>query len=243
MPSVQVYAVDFSGGNLGPSLDTNGWGAMKVGHSGPSNNPTTSAEPQGLALAVSANGGSAAIGAYVVLGPDVLSLETRLLMQLEFDRPEGIPPSSPNAGVPEPWAVALNVKLNNENFVVNEPMVPVTCQFNRQFNGVRLNTPGSQQTDQAAVLVSPLNYSQLSPVRFVLEHHFCGKNGAIGHSVGYGTLSVKPPINKADQRVYSNTKLSGGQQSWIGALGVTLVTLTGSGQIKVRLRNFGISTW
>lgn len=243
MPSVQVYTVDFSGGNLAPSLDTNGWGAMKVGHSGPSNNPTSSAEPQGLALEVSANGGPAAIGAYVVLGPGVLGLETRLLMQLEFDRPEGVPPSPPSAGVPEPWAVALNVKFGNENFVAAEPMIPVTCQFNRQFNGVRLNTPGSQQTDPAAILVGPLNYSQLTPVRFFLEHYFCGKNAVGKHSIGYGMLSVGPPIKRNDQRAYSNTALSGGQQSWIGALGVTLVTLTGFGQIKVRLRNFTISTW
>jgi hypothetical protein len=51
------------------------------------------------------------------------------------------------------------------------------------------------------------------------------------------------PIRKDDQRVYSNSGLSSGQQSWIGALGVTVVTLTGSGQISARLRSFSLSTW
>jgi hypothetical protein len=243
MPSVQVYTVDFSSGNLVPTLDANGWGAMKLGNSGPSNNPTSSGEPQGLALTVSAQGGPAANGAYVVFGPGALALETRLLMQVEFDRPNIVPPASPNTGTPEPWAVALNVKFGNENFVAAEPMVTVTCQFNRQLNGVRLNTPGHQEGDQATILVSPLDYSQLSPGRILLEHHFCGKKAPGRYSIGYGSLSIGPPIKKNDQRVFSSTGLSGGQQSWIGALGVTLVTLTGVGQITVRLRNFSISMW
>lgn len=243
MPATHVYSVDFDGGNLAPSVDANSWGAMKIGHSGAGNNPVSAAEPQGLALSVTANGGPAAIGAYVVLPASKLSLDTRLLMQLEFDRPEGIAPAPPSTAVPEPWAVALNVKFGTENFIANEPMVPVTCQFNRQHNGVRLNTPGSQQADQAAVLAGPLIYSQFTPGRFVLEHHFCGKNAAGKQAVGFGTLSIGPPISSNDQRAYSHPGLSSGSQTWIGALGPTLVTLTGSGEIKVRLRNFAVWLW
>jgi len=246
MPAVQVYTNDFRGGNLVPSLDANSWGSMKLGNSGPAANPTSTGQPQGLALSVTGGGSSpAAIGAYVVLGDGVLSLESRLLMTVEFDQPNAVPPPPPGTGRPEPWAIALNVKFRDENFVPNEPMVPVTCQFT-SLQGVdvlRLNTPGNQEGDQAAALISPIDYSQLSPGRFVLEHHFCGVKAAGRYSIGYGSLSIGPPISKTDQRVYSNLGLSGGQQSWIGALGVTLVTLDGVGQIMVRLRGFSISTW
>jgi hypothetical protein len=120
-------------------------------------------------------------------------------------------------------------------------MVPVTCQFNP--NGTRLNTPGHLEGDQATFLVTPLDYSQLTPGRFLLEHYFCGINAPGRYSVGYGTLTLSPPLKKSDQRAYSNAGLSGGQQSWIGALGITLVTLTGTGKIMVRLRRFTIATW
>lgn len=244
MPPVQVYTVDFGSGNLTPSLDPSGWGAMKLGNSGPSGNPTSTSDPQGLTLAVASPGSpGAANGVYVVPGEGVLPLESRLLLQVEFDRPNAIPPQPPAGGVPEPWALALNVKFGNEQFVVGEPMIPVTCQFNRQFNGTRLNTPGHLEGDQAAVLVSPLDYSQLSPGRFRLEHHFCGIKASRGYAIGYGTLSVGPPIRKDDQRVYSNAGLSGGQQTWIGALGITVVTLNGVGQIMARLRTFSVWTW
>lgn len=242
MPSTQVYAVDFGQGNLAPSLDSNGWGAMKLGNSGAAANPTTAADPQGLTLAVTATGTPAAIGAYIVLAANALSLASRLLMRVEFDRPDA-QHTPAAAGVPEPWAVALNVKFGNENFIANEPMTTVTCQFNRQFNGVRLNTPGHQEGDQAAVLVSPLNYPQLSPGRFMLGHHFCGRNAAGRYSIGLGTLSISPPIGLDDERMYSSVGLSGGQQTWIGALGVTVVTLNGAGRITARLRSFTVWTW
>jgi hypothetical protein len=241
MPAVHVYKVEFGHGNLLPSLDVHGWGAMRLGGTTGNTNLTSSTDPQGLTLAVTADGGAAAHGAYVVLGNGVLSLESRLLMQVEFDRPLGKPAA--NGGTPEPWAVALNVKFGDESFVVNEPMVAVTGQFNRQFDGVRLNTPGHQEGDQAAVLVTPLDYAHLSPGRFVLEHHFCGRRAAGRYSIGYGTLSIGPPIRKDDQRVCSNIGLSSGQQTWIGALGVTVVTLTGSGEISARLRSFSLATW
>ena len=242
MPSTQVYTVNFGQGNLTPSLDSNGWGAMKLGDSGPAANPTIAADPQGLTLAVTAAGTPAAIGAYIVLAPNALSLGSRLLTRVEFDRPDA-QPTPGAAGVPEPWAVALNVKFGNESFIANEPMTTVTCQFNRQFNGVRLNTPGHQEGDQAAVLVSPLDYPQLSPGRFTLGHHFCGVKAAGRYSTGFGTLSIAPPIRLDDERLYSSVGLSGGQQTWIGALGVTVVTLNGVGRITARLRSFSVWTW
>lgn len=244
MPRVPVYSVDFSNGNLTPSLDANSWGAMKLGNSGTAQNPTSTADTQGLNLAVTAAGTPAAIGGYVVFDQGVLSLESRLLLQLEFDRPDGIPPVAPATGFPEPWAMAVNVKAGNESFVPNEPMVVTTCQFNRQFNGVRLNTPGHLEGDQATVCVTPLDYSSLTPGRFTLEMYFCGLKAAGRYSTGFSTLVIGPPIRTEDQRVFSNAGLSNiSPQTWIGALGATLVTLNGRGQIKVRLRTFSVSAW
>jgi hypothetical protein len=208
---------------------------MRQGNSGPNDQLESSSDAQGLNLSVSAEGSPAANGVHLVLGQGVLPLKTRLLMQVEFDRPNAVPPPQPNTGTPEPWAVALNVKFGNENFVANEPMVPVTCQFNRRLNGVRLNTPGHEEGDQATILVSPLNYTPHPPPVFLLEHYFCGFRAAGRYSIGHGSLTIKPPATTKDQRVYSNKALSGGQQTWIGALGVTLVTLDGFGKIMVRL--------
>ena len=244
MPSKPVYAIDFKHGNLTPSLDLRGWGAMKLGNSGPAANPTSAGDAQGLDLTVTADGsGPAAIGAYVVLDDGDLSLESRLLLRVEFDRPRGIPPAPPVTGTPEPWAVALNVKFGNESFVPNEPMVPVTCQFDRNLGGARLNTPRHLERDQAAILLSHLDYDAMTPAVFTLEHHFCGVKAEGRYAIGHGALDIGPPIKSNDQRVYSNNGLSGGEQSSIGALGATLVTQTGTGTIKVRLRTFAISLW
>ncbi len=240
MPSERVYAVDFRGGNLTPDPDANGWGDMRVGDSGAGVEASSSAHPQGLNLSVTAAGEPAAIGVHAVLPEGNLPLASRLLTVVEFDQPRGLKPES-GSGQPEPWAVALNVKFGDESFVANEPMVPVTCQFRP--NGVRLNTPRHLEGDQAAMLITPLDYDGLSPGRFTMEHHFCGVNAPGRYSVGFGTLDVGPPIRESDQRVYSNEGLSGGEQDWIGALGVTLVTLNGTGRIQVRLRSFAVSVW
>jgi len=244
MPRVPVYSVDFSNGNLAPSLDTNGWGSMKLGDSGPAGNPTTTPNTQGLELAVTAAGAPAAVGPYVVLASGALPLDSRLLLQLEFDHPNGIPPAAPAPGFPEPWAVALVAKAADEKFVPNEPMVVTTCQFNRQFDGVRLNTPGNLEQDASKVCLTPLNYNALTPGRFTLEMYFCGVKAAGRYATGFSTLVIGPPLRKEDQRVFSNAGLSNlGAQTWIGALGATLVTLNGSGQLMVRFRTFSVSIW
>ena len=234
MPRTQVYSVDFSHGNLIPAPDTHGWGPMKQGDSGPAHNPASSPGPQGLTLSVTGDGGPAANGVYAVPGEGVLPLESRLLVRAEFDMPEAEEES-------QVWAVALNLKFGSETFLVTEPMVTVTCQFRP--NGVRLNTPGHLEGDQAAMLVTPLDYPTLSPGRFQLDHYFCGVNAAGRYSTGFGSLNIDPPIRKGDQRLYSSAGLSGGGQAWIGALGVTLVTLNLPGTMTARLRSFSVWMW
>lgn len=237
MPSKPVYEIDFRQGNLLPSLDARGWGDMRIGRSGPGVG-ASAADPQGLTLSLSFDGEPAAIGVYAVLPEGNLPLASRLTTVVEFDRPEGLPSGSDR---PEPWAVVLQVKFGDENFVQNEPSVNVTCQFRP--NGTRLNTPGGLQGDQAATLIAPLDYAALSPGVFTLKHHFCGVNAAGNHSVGFGALTVGPPIHESDMRAYSNEGLSGGQQDWIGALGVTITNIPRVGEIRVRLRSFSVSVW
>lgn len=257
MPPVPVYQVDFSGGNLLPTLDTKGWGAMKLGDSGAANNPTSFSDAKGLNLSVFRPPGAnthAAIGVAVVAAPNVIPLATRLLLKVEFDKPNAHlqfvqqpsnvapPPPPPGSPTPEPWAVALNVKFGNEVQVHNEPLVAVTTQFNRQVNGARLNTPFNEQGDQSPVLLTPLDYTAHPQHVYEMEHSFCGIFPANARAIGSGGLVIGPPGSLRDQRVYSNVGLSGGQ-TWIGALGVTLVTLAGTGQLMVRLRKFSISLW
>lgn len=234
MPKTQVYSVDFGQGNLVPAPDANGWGPMKQGDSGPAHNPTSSPGPQGLTLSVTGDGGPAANGVYVLPGEGVLPLASRLLLRAEFDNPEAEEAS-------QPWAVALNVKFGNETFSSSDPMVVVTCQFRP--NGVRLNTPRHVEGDQAAMLITPLDYPALSPGRFQLDHYFCGVNAAGRYSTGFGSLSIGPPIREDDQRLYSSEGLSGEEQTWIGALGVTLATASLPGTMTARLRSFSVWTW
>lgn len=242
MPKVPVYAVDFGNGNLSPSLDTHGWGAMKLGDSGPGSDTSSTNDPQGIGLSLTAAGAFSGIGIFAVPGPGVLDLATRLLLEVQFDEPSATRPDPPAPGSPEPWAVALSVEFGDERVLDAEPVVGVTCQFRP--NGVRLNTPGHLEApDQAGMLITPLDYAALTPGRFVLQHHFCGINAARGYTIGYGSLTIGPPIRKDDQRVYSNAGLSTGQQTWIGALGVALVTIQGAGRISVRVRSFSVWIW
>ena len=268
MPPVTTYAVDFSQGNLAPSLDTNGWGSMKQGVAIPShadNKTLTYADGKGLGVAVyraptSPAAIPASINLCVVPGSNVLPLAIRLSIRVEFDlpyaqlayipQPSSIGPHPPPTGTdwPTPWAVGLLVKSGNENDVAADPKIPVTCQFNRALNGVRLNSPkpGSLQTDQSFNLKSPVNFSDYwtppgNPPRFAMEFAFCGHDAvSAGHSVGSGSLAIG---TRNDQRVFSSTALSTGAPPWIGALGIAVVTLSGVGQIMVRLRNFSVSIW
>lgn len=173
-------------------------------------------------------------------------------------------PSVADVSVPEPWAVALSVSPTSD--LLSDRMVNLTCQFNRVFDGVRLNTPkdpqgtGSLQADKAACLESPLDYGLyqggymafpngtdgvVDPPIFSLEHSFCGWNAETNdHTPGSGTLKIyrswQPEVQ--DHRVFSSDAIASypGQVTAIGALGVSLVTLSGFGRMSVRLRTFSI---
>jgi hypothetical protein len=58
--------------------------------------------------------------------------------------------------------------------------------------------------------------------------------------VGCASLSI---ADRSDHRPVSNRQLSTGAQDWIGAVGVSLATLTGVGQYRVILRAFSIYLW
>ena len=268
MPPVLVYSVDFSNGNLVPSLHANGWGAMKRGNSGAASRPESFADSKGLNLglyrdAATPAGQDATNTVYVVLGANVLPVASRLLLRTEFDQPWARPAYAPltptnfqtqgsnttTAG--SPWAIALNVKFGTENDAPTDRRITSTCQFNNTTgNGVRLNTPGHAQGDMSTPLDSPLDYANYWPANatnlFSLESAFCGLKSSPppagnGYCVGNGAMTIG---NRRDQRVQSSVAFSGaGAQTWIGALGVALVTQQGVGQILIRLRTFSVSIW
>ena len=268
MPPVLIYSVDFSNGNLVPSLDTNSWGAMQLGTSGAGDKPEKYSDSKGLTLSIYRAPGTPAghdvnHSVYVLPGANVVPVATRLLLRVEFDRPwaqQNYVPLTPTnnqtlgsnttqAG--SPWAVGIGPKFGAVNDTPGDKRIPVTCQFNNvTSNGVRLNSPGHLQGDMSTPLDSPLDYSNYWPANttnlFTLEQTYCGLKsspppGGNGYAVGSGALSIG---NKKDQRVFSNAAFSGaGAQTYIDALGVTLVTQTGFGQIMVRLRSFAVSIW
>lgn len=267
MPPVLAYRVDFSNGNLAPSLDTNGWGAMQIGSSGATDKPEKYSDAKGLTLSVyrapgTPAGHDANHSVYVLPAANAVAVATRLLLRAEFDRPwaqTGYVPLTPTnnqtvgsnttqAG--SPWAVGLGLKFGSVNDAPADKRIPVTCQFNATINGVRLNTPGHVQGDISTPLDSPLDYSNYWPANptnlFSMEHAYCGLKSTAppagkGYVVGCGGLHIG---NRSDQRVFSNEGFSApGAQTWIDALGITLVTQAGIGQIQIRLRSFSVSIW
>lgn len=230
---------------------------------GPKSTKRTGRQPAGVANSV-----------YVVPGRGVLPLESRFIMRVDFDLPNAQTCYAPQPPVgvticaptkliePEPWGVVLNVKSGNENDLHSgDPRVTVSCQFNRRPNaagpdgGVRLNSPGSDQSKNPATNVEsknldfPLDYQKYrgslfrygtaSPTPFRLEMFFWGDGASKkgNTALASGTLNMG---NKTDMRLFTNNQLSTGNQDWIGALGITLTTI-GTGQVFVRLRNFSIS--
>ena len=86
---------------------------------------------------------------------------------------------------------------------------------------------------------------------FFLQHTFSGIQAGpithppleipeVGHCVGSGVLSID---DRTDQRVYSSSALSTGEQTWIGAIGVSLATLTAAGTYRVTLKGFAVDLW
>jgi hypothetical protein len=268
MPPVLVYTVDFSNGNLAPSLDANGWGSMQIGSSGAADKPEMFNDAKGLTLSVfrapgTPAGHDANHSVYVLPGANVVAVATRLLLRVEFDRPwaqQNYVPLAPTNHQTEgsnattagsPWAVGIGPKFGTVNDTPADKRVVVTCQFNKiTSNGVRLNTPGHLQGDMSTPLDSPLDYANYWPANatnlFTLEQAYCGlKSSAApagnGYAVGSGALTIG---NRHDQRAFSNPGFSAaGAQTYIDALGVTLVTQVGIGQIQVRLRSFAVSIW
>jgi hypothetical protein len=268
MPPVLIYTVDFSNGNLTPSLDVNGWGAMQMGNSGAAEKPESYHDSKGLTLSVFRSSATppahdANQSVSVMLGNNVLPVASRLLLRTEFDRPWAqqtyiplTPTNNQTAGsnttqAGAPWAVGIGPKFGGVNDTPADKRVPVTCQFNNVVgNGVRLNTPGSLQSGATAPVDSPLDYANYWPANpgsvFTLEQAYSGIKPAArpagnGHVVGCGYLTIG---NRNDQRVFSNEAFSGaGAQAWIDALGVSIVTTSGVGQISARLRSFSVSIW
>lgn len=108
----------------------------------------------------------------------------------------------------------------------------------------------------------------IPPTRFILSFAFSGIQAGpapdprspgdpLGYAVGCGFLEMSSWVlvrkkweiwtwfrrSKKDLRLFSSTQLSTGNQTWIGALGVSLATVSGQGTIMARLRRFTISTW
>jgi hypothetical protein len=162
---------------------------------------------------------------------------------------------------PEPWAVVLNAGVDG-NFLT-ATTVFVSCQFHRRGpSGVRLNTPGSLQNDQANYLESPLNYKSyqggliaprddrwIQPPLFSLAHSFCGigaNQSEILHTSGSGFLKLTRiwPPELRDHRIYSCKSLtddSANMITSIGAVGISIVTNSGIGRLSARFRSFSVS--
>ena len=264
-PPITAYAVDFANGNLKPYVNPYGWPDFRLSTQVPGKT-SASADYRGWKLSCMATGSALANSLYLVLpqpdpvvgGPPALPADVRAYMRVTFDLPHAIA-ADLVSDFTEAWAVAANLRIDRSIDSIGTQQVNVTSQFvkgaqqNIPIDGVRLNTPGSlQQSDQARRLDGPLDYSRYGPIwilfpppLFILEHAFCGYAAdANGHTPGNGELRIQFPLGgeKFDQRVFSNKALlplpAG---STIGAVGVSVATLTGTGTFGARLRSFKLS--
>lgn len=197
-----------------------------------------------------------------VVGPRALPTEVRALLRVTFDLPyaKALDGSSP---FKEAWGISANLRIDRQINGAGAQQLDVTSQFVEEvaigmqtlrIDGVRLNTPRSlQQVDQARRLDGPLEYARYQPFGclgvflrrapvFTLEHAFCGYAAQDnGHTPGSGMLKIRFPfwVEKCDYRVYSSTELlplpAG---STIGAVGVSVATVSGVGTFGARLRSF-----
>jgi hypothetical protein len=180
---------------------------------------------------------------------------------IEPDHNTGTNLSASQLTVPEPWAVILNVGVNGDFSTATT--VFVSCQFHRRGpTGVRLNTPSGLQIDQSDYLESPLNYKSyqggliapgddrwIQPPLFSFAHSFSGfgaNQDEILHTAGSGFLKLTRiwPPELRDHRIYSTEALtddSANVIASIGAVGISIITNTGIGQLSVRLRSFSVS--
>ena len=262
-PPIEAYAVNFANGNLQPHVNPYGWPSVRLTQQVPGVT-SASSDSKGLLLTCTAAGAPLANSVYLVLpppgpivGPPTLPADVRAFLRVSFDLPHAIADGA--SDFTEAWAVNANLRIDREIDSPATQQVNVTSQFVRgaisgiEIDGVRLNTPGSlQQIDQARRLDGRLVYARYWPNRvfpwlfpapvFTLDHAFCGYAAASnGHTPGSGTLRIRflLGIEKLDRRVYSSNQLLPlPVGSTIGAVGVSVATLSGVGTFGARLRSF-----
>jgi hypothetical protein len=149
MAFVKVYAVDFANFNLQPHVNTKGWRNLIHWPSSPGDQ----SDSHGLTARVTRDGSSPGVGAmnnfYIPFSEhDALSLNSRILLRVDFDLPRGERLPDQPTKAPEPWAVALCVSCV-EGIEDPTKMAIVSCQFHRTLNGVRVNTPNDLQNDKS----------------------------------------------------------------------------------------------
>jgi hypothetical protein len=121
-----------------------------------------------------------------------------------------------------------------------------------------LESPLDYNRYQGGLIALPFGtgpFVEVDPPLFTLEHSFCGWNFRNnGHTVGAGFLRInRPPIERApwplevrDHRVYSSDTLKFALsdetfvQARIRAVGVSLATRMGLGNMSVRLRSLQV---
>lgn len=270
MPPTLAYSVSFRNGNLSPKGGSR-WGDMVPGGTSTMVGANQS-DSKGLYLVLNRAdtlppNTQESTSLYVVPGrpfPPLL-IESRLLLRVRFDLPQAS--SNYPDRTAEPWALCLRIKLGNPIDSTDpfaDPQINVTCQWNNEppggRSGPRLNSPQAEQKDQAADLDPPLDYLRYrpgcllfhDPTQFIMDFSFCGKQALpgtagpdepprLGYAVGCGRLTIG---DKEDQRVFSHTGLSrtpGATE--IGALGISLASISGAGTSSVRLRDFWIWMW
>jgi hypothetical protein len=269
MPFIEKYTVDFSNGNLQPNVNTLGWPAMTHAPSSPSDFydndgwvlHVTRSNPTDPAVANTI---------YIPFSAGTISLDTRLLTRVEFDLPWAEPLAG-NSQPPSPWAVGLFVSpdttFNDPNKTANVTCQFNHANGVRVNTPGGLQGDQSEALDPAPPDYTL--YTQLSPspnhpagipkARLTLEHSFCGRFDAKSnstmkppHIVGCGWLTIQTNQGHArsDHRVYSTRNVGYAQSPRqpadpppppILALGVTLITQNGVGNLRVRLRSFSLS--
>jgi len=198
-----------------------------------------------------------------------LDFSVRLRLQAVFDYPEaegyddndvlhrvsyGTVGATPDADEgltrPEPWAVGVVVSPN-VNLSDDTKIVTTTCQFNMAplKGGIRLNTPRSLQDDSPVQYLAPLDYYWFDLdggfPKFIVENFFCGVD-VTAHPqpkrvCGLGTFKTDNYSGEPEMRAYSSDVFQKQGNPPIGALGISVVSTSGKGRFKVRLRTFKVS--
>jgi|SRR5687768_1972290 len=227
----------------------------------------------GLNVSVHREHGSAhnASSAVYVLPKTPISLKhgAKFELQLQFDLPRTneyyIPqqpqtwslPGNPAVGYvgtpalnpQEPWAVALNVKVGDENEYDPEPRLGATCQFHP--TGIRLNVPG-KLVKSDVYLTKPLPpYEDFekpgqAPTIFTLGLEFevfpptnIARGSAYLSADGYAGNRIQ--VAPFDHRAFANDYVGHRIVPAITALGAAVVTGQGEGQMIARFLNFSLN--